>query len=144
LNYSSNQFVIIIAINWTLDFQTLSEVLMQYEFRHSSGSRHVFGSHPEDGSVWPDILWTLYLLWFAINSWIWNNVLILIFNSLESSDGERHDSIGTDSYEDSEEALLPSATYHLKVDPICRLVVQFHTYTSCVSGTPTMAAIPQM
>lgn len=34
------------------------------------------------------------------------------------------------SHEDSEEVTLPSATYHLKVDPNLPISVQFHTYTS--------------
>lgn len=61
----------------------------------------------------------------------------------DSSDGERHDSIGTDSFEDSDEPVVPSATYHLKVDPNLPISVQFHTYTSCAAGLQAMAPIGQ-
>ena len=60
---------------------------------------------------------------------------------IDSSDGERHDYTGSDGCEDTEEAIMPSETYHLKVDPNVPISVQFHTYTSYGTGVQPMAAM---
>lgn len=47
--------------------------------------------------------------------------------------------VDSDSYhEDSEELIMPSATYHLKVDPNVPISVQFHTYTSTNGGIQSL------
>ncbi|XP_054153490.1 max dimerization protein 1-like [Oppia nitens] len=57
----------------------------------------------------------------------------------DCSDGQTWDYCERNEYIGSEEVILPSSTYHLKVDPNIPISVQFHTYTSNGSSIETIS-----